>query len=265
MSQPLASIVDFGNAPINDPDFCLQCKQTLDQNGALELPQFLCPEAVLAIQAEGEKHQHLAYFTVNQHNIFLTAPDPAYGADHPRNRLVSSSKGCITDDQIPANSVLRTLYGAPQLRQFLCRVLGETELHAYADALSSINLHYASEGQELGWHFDNSSFAITLLIQRPASGGVFEYVKDIRETHAGENNFPAIGRVLEGKTPPEKLEMHAGTLVLFRGRNAMHRVTPTKGDRTRMLVVLAYNTEPGISLSASAQMTFYGRVAHPSY
>lgn len=261
MSQPLASIVDFGKAPINDPDFCLQCKQTLDTNGALELPQFLSPEAVSAIQAEGEKHQHLAYFTVNQHNIFLMAPDPAHEPGHPRNRLVASSKGCITDDQIPANSVLRTLFGSPEFRQFLCTVLGETELHAYADPLSSINIHYASEGQELGWHFDNSSFAITLLIQKPAGGGVFEYAKDIRETQAGEKNFEAIGSVLDGKSPPEKLEMDAGTLVLFRGRNSMHRVTPTKGDRTRMLVVLAYNTEPGISLSESAQMTFYGRVA----
>jgi hypothetical protein len=261
MSQPLASIVDFGNAPISDPDFCRKCKQILDENGALELPHFLRPDAVLAIQAEGEQYQHRAYFTVNKHNIFLTASDPAFAADHPRNRLVSSSKGCITDDQIPANCVLRKLYGAPEFRKFLCLVLGETELHEYADPLSSINLHYASEGQELGWHFDNSSFAITLLIQRPASGGVFEYVKGIRETHAGEKNFQAIGSVLDGEDQPEKLEMDAGTLVLFRGRNSMHRVTPTKGDRTRMLVVLAYNTEPGISLSDSAQMTFYGRVA----
>jgi len=59
-------------------------------------------------------------------------------------------------------------------------VLDEEELHEYADALSSINLHYASEGQELGWHFDNSSFAITLMIQSPESGGTFEYVKDVR-------------------------------------------------------------------------------------
>jgi len=47
--------------------------------------------------------------------------------------------------------------------------------------------------------------------------------------------------------------------VLFRGRNAMHRVTPTKGDTTRILVVFAYNDRPGVSLSASAATTFYGR------
>ena len=44
------------------------------------------------------------------------------------------------------------------------------------------------------------------------------------------------------------------------GRNSMHRVTPTVGERTRILVVLAYNTEPGVALSEAARMTFYGRL-----
>ena len=40
----------------------------------------------------------------------------------------------------------------------------------------------------------------------------------------------------------------------------MHRVTPVRGGATRMLAVLAYNTEPGVSLSESARLTFYGRL-----
>lgn len=48
--------------------------------------------------------------------------------------------------------------------------------------------------------------------------------------------------------------------MLFRGRNALHRVSPTEGDTTRMLVVLAYNAQPDIALSESARMTFYGRL-----
>jgi predicted 2-oxoglutarate/Fe(II)-dependent dioxygenase YbiX len=54
--------------------------------------------------------------------------------------------------------------------------------------------------------------------------------------------------------------MEAGTLVLFRGRDAIHRVTPVQGNTTRMLAVLAYNSEPGIALSESARMTFFGRL-----
>ena len=37
---------------------------------------------------------------------------------------------------------------------------------------------------------------------------------------------------------------------------SLHRVTPTEGDVTRMLAVLAYNTQPGIALSETARMTF---------
>ena len=40
----------------------------------------------------------------------------------------------------------------------------------------------------------------------------------------------------------------------------MHRVTPTEGSQERILVVLAYNSKPGISLSEEARMTFFGRL-----
>jgi hypothetical protein len=260
MNQSLADIIDLEQYPLQNDDFRTECKRTLDDNGALVKRNFLQPTVVASIQSEGEENQHLAYFTVNNHNIYLKPSDPEYPSDHPRNREVSSSKGCITTDQIPSDSALRTLYGALEYREFLCAVLNEAELHEYADAMSSVNLHYASEGQELGWHFDNSSFAITLMIQNPESGGVFEYVKDVRDTHKGEMNYEHSGNILDGEVPTKTLSMDAGALVLFRGRNSIHRVTPVKGGRTRMLVVLAYNTEPGISLSESARMTFYGRL-----
>jgi hypothetical protein len=50
-------------------------------------------------------------------------------------------------------------------------------------------------------------------------------------------------------------------LVLFRGQDSLHRVAPVEGLKTRMLVVLAYNKEPGIALSESARQTFFGRMS----
>lgn len=260
MQQSLTDVVCLEEFPLKNDDFRAECKRTLDENGALVMRQFLRPTTIASIRTEAEKNQHLAYYTVDDHNIYLEPPDPDFPANHPRNRAVSSSKGCITTDQIPADSALRTLYDAPDFREFLCAVLDETELHGYADALSSINLHYAAEGQELGWHFDNSSFAITLMIQNPESGGEFEYVTDVRDADCGDMNYEIAGKVLDGEITPNALTIDNGALVLFRGRNSMHRVTPTKGALTRMLVVLAYNTERGISLSESARMTFYGRL-----
>ncbi len=256
----LSTVINLEQNPIYDADFRRQCKNTLDQRGALVLADFLRPEAIKSIKQEGIEQQHLAYFTANSHNIYLKPADPAFTSDHPRNIEVNSSKGCITTDQIPPMSYLHQLYEAESFRAFLCEVLGEQQLYEYADPLSSINLHYASEGQELGWHYDNSSFAITLMIQTPQAGGVFEYVKDVRDADKNEMNYAVSANVLNGTTSCETLTMDAGTLVLFRGRNSMHRVTPTVGEQTRMLVVLAYNTAPDISLSESARMTFFGRL-----
>ena len=256
----LASIVNLQQYPLDDNDFCESCKRTLDEKGALVMRHFLDEEVIKAIQKEAEENQHLAYYTNNSHNIYLTPPDADYPMGHSRNRYVSSSKGCITTDQIPEQSALQALYKSSAFKSFLCSVLGEKGLFEYADPLSSINLHYASEGQELGWHYDNSSFAITLMIQSPKKGGAFEFVKDVRDADKGEMNFERSGEILDGKVTPEVLSMDAGALVMFRGRNSMHRVTPVEGDCTRMLVVLAYNTEPNVSLSESARMTFFGRL-----
>ena len=260
MNQVIADVANLEKYSLENVEFRTQCKRTLDENGVLVMPNFLKSSAVESIRIEGKQSQHLAYYTVDDHNIYLKENDPDFPPDHARNRQVSSSKGCITTDQIPTNSALHTLYNSSEFREFLCAVLAETELHEYADAMSSINLHYADEGQELGWHFDNSSFAITLMIQNPKDGGEFEYVKDVRDADSGAMNYELSVKVLDGEIPTRALSMDAGALVLFRGRNSMHRVAPSIGDRTRMLVVLAYNTQPGISLSESARMTFYGRL-----
>ena len=254
----LSNLVNMACYPLHSAGFAAQCREALDQNGVLVLADFLVDDVIETIRQEGEASRHLAYYTADRHNVYLKPKDSDFSANHPRNREISSSKGCITTDQIPSNSPLHRLYNDAQFRLFLCRVLGEEKLYEYADPLSSINLHYADEGQELGWHFDNSSFAITLLIQKPDGGGVFEYVKDVENTNREKKNYDLVEAILNDQIPTETLNMDEGTLVLFRGRNALHRVTKVKGNTTRMLVVLAYNTEPNISLSESARMTFYG-------
>ncbi len=261
MPVHLNRIVDTDTYPLSDPGFRSSCHGTLNADGALVLRGFLRPDAVESIRREGVENRHHAYFCTQEHNVYLTTPDPAFRADHPRNRVVISSKGGIADDIVAPDSPLRVLYNAPDFRAYLCAVLGETALYDYADPLSSVNIHYADPGQELGWHFDNSSFAITIMIQEPEHGGEFEYIEAMRVADRGDMNYSGVGRVLAGEIQPKRLTMKTGALVLFRGRNALHRVAPVAGERTRMLVVLAYNSQPGISLSESARMTFYGRLA----
>ena len=64
---------------------------------------------------------------------------------------------------------------------------------------------------------------------------------------------------MNNKFKTSKVAMKPGGLLLFNGKNSMHRVTKVRSDETRILAVLAYNDKPGVSLSTSAQMTFYGK------
>ncbi len=257
----IQNIIDLDKCPLEDANFIESCQKKIDKNGVLTLPKFLNEQVIKHLVKEGSAAQHKAFYSNSTHNVYLTKNNLDYDDEHIFNRQVVSSKGCITDDQVPKNSPLKTLYQSNIFRDFLATVLNEQKLYEYADPMSSINVHYASEGQELGWHFDNSSFAITLLLQAPEAGGSFEYIKDLRDSEAGEMNFEGVESLLDGIKKPETLRVEPGTLVLFRGKNSIHRVTPTRGNKTRMLVVLAYNTKPGVSLSKSAQMTFFGRVA----
>ena len=259
-NQDLSNLIDLERYQLDDPRQIAAVKDRLDVAGVVTLPGFLRASACDELVLESETQAENAFFTTSTHNVYLTPQDLSLPAEHVVNRQIKSSKGCITTDQIPANSGLQTLYHSPQFQTFIAAVLGEKSLYQYADPLSSINVHYAHEGQELGWHFDNSSFAITLLLQAPEGGGVFEYVPDLRDAAAGGMSFSAVTDVLDGKTAVKALDMQPGTLVLFRGRNSLHRVTPAVGKRTRLLVVLAYNDAPGVSLSEGARMTFYGRV-----
>lgn len=245
--------------PIGDAAYVAHCRKILDERGALVLEGFFRPDAIEQIVADVSKHADDAFYANSTHNVYLTPPNAELADDHPFNRQVASSKGLIADDQLSEGSPLRDVYNDDGFRSFLCGVLGIDEIHAYADPLSSINVHFAGAGRELGWHFDNSSFAVTMLLQQPEGGSRFEYVPNVRDADAGEMGFDRVNAVLDGEADTQLLEFDPGALVLFRGRNALHRVTPTEGDTTRLLAVFAYNNKPNVRLSDSAMQTFFGR------
>lgn len=247
--------------PIHDDTYAMSCRRQLDTEGLLVLRGFFTAEAVARVSEESIRREADAFYATSTHNVYLSPPNPELSDDHPFNRQVVSSKGLIADDQIPVNSPLRVVYHDPAFRAFLCTVLSIDALHPYADHLSSINVHFAPAGKELGWHFDNSSFAVTMLLQAPEAGGVFEYVPAVRDADAGDMAYERVRAILDGEESALSLSFSPGDLVLFRGRSAMHRVTPTVGSITRMLVVFAFNDQPGVGLSESALLTFYGRTS----
>ena len=250
-----------GSHPINDAEFAAACRAQLDADGALVLRSFFTSEAIALAAKESSELENSAFYSNATHNVYLTAADPDLPADHPYNRPVISNKGLIADDLIAADSPLREIYEDSTLRSFLRAVLDMEAVHPYPDKLSSIVISVAGDGMELGWHFDTSASSVTMLLQAPVGGGVFEYVPNVRDAEAGDMAFEAVGQVLDGDISEHTLDFEPGDLVLFRGRNALHRVTPVEGANTRSLVIFAFNERPDASMSEEALMTFFGRVA----
>ena len=154
---------------------------------------------------------------------------------------------------------MNKLYNSNEFRSFIKNVLNLKNIYPYKDTLSSINYNYYEKSQQLGWHFDNASFAITLMIQSPDKGGIFQYFTEGRVYEKNYINKELINKVLNEDISVNELNVKPGALILFYGRNYLHRVTPIKSEKGRILVTLNYNLEEGIELSPNARQTFFGR------
>ena len=251
-------IFNLHQHPIQDARYTQSCKAQLDSIGALVMENFLSVDTLESLQNEAREVRPLAYFCSQNHNAYLLDSDHSLPDEHIRNLEQVSDKGCVPHDQIPANSPLRTLYEWPVFRAFLESVL-DLSVYPYADKLSSININYYEQGQQLGWHYDNASFAITLMLQASESGGEFEYLEKVRDREAGEQGYADTEAVIKGNLHTKTLAMGDGALVLFRGRNSLHRVAPVASFQERILVTLNFNTESGVMISELVRTTFFGR------
>ena len=254
------SIVDFSNHPIDDSQYIYKCNSYIKENSILVLENFLLNSSLNKILNEAKLLEKEAFYCQQKHTILLKKQSSDYDQDDPLNILMTSDKGCVPHDLIEKNSDLNILYQSDIFKNFIIKVLDLEKIYPYVDKLSSVNLNYYQKGQQLGWHFDNASFAITLMIQSSPEGGEFEYISEGRDSNKDFIDKDIISKIISGSEKPNKLNANDGTLILFYGRNYLHRVTPVESEIPRILVTLNYNEENNVELSENARLTFFGRV-----
>ena len=98
------------------------------------------------------------------------------------------------------------------------------------------------------------------MVSSPNKGGAFQYVSKGRDYEKNYIDKNFIKKIINESIIPNELKVNPGTLILFYGRNYLHRVTPVKSNSGRVLVTLNYNLEKGVELSKNAKKTFFGRV-----
>ena len=264
--QQYADVVDLRQYPINEPDgqayrdLVLHCRDQLRDRGVAQMPGFLTPGAVRQMIAEADRLAGRAWASDQSHTIYFEPPDDSAGADHPRALLQHSAKKAVAYDLIPDGAPIRRLYESGDLTAFIAAVLGKPVLYRSADPLDALEIAIFDDGDELGWHFDNSEFSVTVMYTESEAGGHFDYCPGLRDSH--DENYPAVQKVLLGDPGAVvRLPTSPGTLAVFRGQHALHRVTPVSGPRPRINSVLTYGEHPGMKLNQLTQELFYGRTA----
>ncbi|HXN87270.1 MAG TPA: hypothetical protein VN867_14445 [Candidatus Binataceae bacterium] len=261
-----AKLIDLARYPIFDltsdaaQTLTRHCRAQLDETGACELPGFLTPDAVELLTREGDALSSLAYHSVSKGTPYLEIPDSSLPEDHPRRIIDHTSVGVIAYDQFPPDSAMRRLYEWQPLMDFIGAALGKERLYRYADPFGALNLAVMSDGERLHWHYDQTDFVTSIALRAADDGGDFEYVPLIRS--ATDENYDAVRSLLKGSEQNVvRVPMHPGTLLLFEGRNSIHRVTAIRGSTTRLVALLAYDTKPGTRSSKLLQRARYGREA----
>jgi hypothetical protein len=262
---PIATTIDLDRYPVHDlaspraKALIADCRAQLAASGSCVLAGFLTGAAVAAMAVEASTLAPLAHRTPNSRSTaYLEAPDESYPEGHPKRRLQRTAVGAVAYDLFPPDSLIRRLYEWNGLLAFFELALSKPRLWRYADPLGALNLAVMDNGEELLWHFDQTDFVVSLLLQSSSRGGRFEYVPNIRS--ATEPNFARLHRVLEGdRAGVIALELAPGTLALFEGRNSIHRVSPIEGDRPRLIALFGYDTKPGTVSSDLLKLRRYGR------
>ena len=296
--EPAQSVIDLARYPLHrldDPAYQTlieQCREKMSSGFAV-LRDFVHAEAAERMAAEAielEARGH-GFYSTERHGSFLSE---SHGAPstlpqrHPRRVIQSSSKRLFAADELSGASPLCTLYEWPPLLAFLRAVLSQ-ELHLSADPMGAFYKNVYSVGDSRGWHFDNSKFSVSLILQPADSGGDFEFAPGSRGAVETLAELPEddqacapirpshLTRVLPHPSMSSHLvvcspirmqvgeargavkpQLRAGDLYLFEGRNALHRVTPVRSGR-RVNAILTFNSTPGEVLNEYTRLKFFGR------
>ena len=237
-----------------------RCKGELAAGGMFNLDAFLRPEvAQKEAVAHTPKMDSESFLHAREHNVYFQKSVPGLDPDHPALKRFQTSNNTLCADQLQG-SVVHKIYEWGPLQAFLAEVMDKPALYPMDDPLASFNVMRYQHGQALNWHFDRSEFTVTLLLQAPDEGGLFEYRTDLRT--ADDPNYDGVTKLLNGDDPKmQQMAVVPGTLNVFRGVNTPHRVTPVVGDKARMIAVLTYYEKLGATFTETEQLGFYGRTA----
>jgi hypothetical protein len=266
-----------------------QAKKSFDQTGAVTFPEFLTKTALESSVQEARNQEDEAFTTDDSHTAYLRPVDPTFDPKSVRNHDMRTQVASIAFDQLPKESELAAVYRNPLLRQLVARIVGKDELFLSDDPLGCCSINVFRPGSHHSFHFDESEFSTTLMLQEASTPGtgLFQYTNPLRQQpedlalqsvasaiatydsnaqdHFHELESNKGGSPKNAVPPPllHSLEFVPATLSIFAGSKSLHRVTKVEGICSRLTAILTFASKPGFRNSPAIQKLFWGRSVVP--
>ena len=154
--------------------FLQHAKQELFFKGVTTIPNFITKEALENIRKESVEKGKLAYETNDSHNVYLLSPNMDLtnypDANHIRNRQYKTRVASIAYDELNPENTLAKLYNSQTLLNLVAYVTGQEKCYHSADPLGRCSVNVFKNTWQHAWHFDESEYSTTLMIQKPEQG-----------------------------------------------------------------------------------------------
>ena len=266
MNDRLKTIVDLTKYPIHQlssnkiKNIIKKCKKELDQYSCSTIPNFILPKALDIMNTELEKQIKKVFMSNKDINPYLNSKDDqSLSKNHPKRIFMERNNGYLNSDLFEKNSEMKFLYEQEELLNFVSACLGVAPIYRWADPLACHAYNVMKTNGILPWHFDSCEFTLSIVIQKPDKGGIFEYCPFIRKP--GNENYKEVKKVLDGdRTRVRQLKLEPGDLQIFKGRFTLHRVTRVEGDRPRYLCIPAYVLDPWRVNTPEHSQAIYGKI-----
>jgi len=265
----MQDMLDLARFPLDRPDSAAYgvlvdtCRRDMAANGMFNLDGLVLPAGIERMVREIKpRSERMAHTHQRRHTVYFQDAVAGLPPDHGALKRFDTVHHTLCDDQL-AGTLIHEIYEWAPLPAFLARVLERPRLFLMGDPLGRVNVMNYKPGETLNWHFDRSLFTTTLLIQAPEEGGEFEYRSNLRSD--ADPNYAGVADLLDGRDPGIRVNpLAAGTLNVFAGKNTLHRVSPVRGQRDRLVAVFSYYEQPHVMFSDQERIGFYGRTGSSS-
>ena len=249
--------VNLSDFPLHQPgseafqQLVEEWRSKLTTTGLINIEKFLTPEGVEHLRSEVYERLPDAFHSVHGAQAYFDKMPGEFPTDS-----LGSNTHCLGHHNLQ-DSAMDRLYKWEPLRNFIAALTGNPEVFLHEDPTNALVVQVYKPGCWTGWHFDRAIFTTIINLSEPAAGGKFECAADIR-TEENPSYDDVRDVLLERSSKVSRYEMKAGSLTLMLGRYSLHRVTPVEQSMDRISLVLKYETEPGVFISAEDRKHIYG-------